>query len=134
MTLTIDLQPELETRLREEAARLGLDPRAYVVRTLQERLTPPPQTVTASESELVRQINAGLPAETWQRYHGLLAKRRAEALAPAEHQQLIALSDQIEQANARRMQHLLDLARLRGTSLEHLVKEFGIPTAPAGHG
>src|SRR4051812_16014527 len=115
MTPTIDLQPDLERLLQAEAARLGLEPQAYVLRAVQERLGAAGGAPAADETELLRQINAGLPAETWGRYHELIAKRRAETLSPAEQHELIGLSDRIEQANAARMRHLLDLARLRGT-------------------
>ena len=130
MTLTINLQPDMERRLRSEAARLGLEPQAYVLQTVRERLG----ALAGDEAELIRQINAGLPAETWKRYHELIAKRRAEALSSAEQQELIGLSDRIEQANAQRLRHLLDLARLRGTTLEQLLSEFGIPPVAADHG
>lgn len=125
MTLTIDLQPELERRLRAEAARLGLEPQAYVLRAVQEQVGASTAPTAADEGELVRRINAGLPAETWRRYQELVARRRAETLSPAEQQELIGLSDQIEQANAQRMQSLLDLARLRGTSLDALSARSG---------
>jgi len=38
MTLTIDLKPELEAQLREEAAKSGMDASTFVVQALQERL------------------------------------------------------------------------------------------------
>jgi hypothetical protein len=132
MTLTIDLQPDLERLLRAEAARLGLEPQAYVLRAVRERLGAP---ANGDETDLIQRINAGLPAATWRRYHELAAKRQAETLSPAEQQELIGLSDRIEQANAQRMRSLSDLARLRGTTLEQLLSEFGIPpVAAADHG
>jgi hypothetical protein len=39
---------------------------------------------------------------------------------------LIEISDQIEQANARRIQYLIELATLRGTSLEAVMQDLGI--------
>lgn len=80
----------------------------------------------------------------WEHYHALLAKRRAETLTPQEQATLIEISDQIEQANARRIQYLIELASLRGTSLEAVMQELGIevpayvialqtvPTIPSG--
>ena len=38
MTLTIDLTPDLESQLREDALREGLDPTGYARRVLQEEL------------------------------------------------------------------------------------------------
>jgi len=38
MTLTLDMAPEMEIQLREEAAREGLEPERYVLGAVQERL------------------------------------------------------------------------------------------------
>ena len=44
----------------------------------------------------------------------------------AEHAELIALTDEIELAHARRLESLVQLARLRGASADDLMQEFGI--------
>ncbi len=148
MTVTIDLAPELEARLRQEAARHGVDVDTYVTsRVLGAvtdmaqrlgRLPRNPPALPAAEAELLQRINAGPGEDVWRRYHDLVAKRRADALSPDEHAELIGLSDQIEQANASRLGHLVELARLRGTSLPVLMHELGItapaPLDPPGHG
>lgn len=132
MSLTIDLPPELEARLREEAAREGVDAGTFIRNTLEERVrqgcsaTEPPSHLPQQEAALLQKINEGLPPEKWQRYRELVAKRRAETLQPDEHASLIELSDQIEAANARRIAHLIELARLRQTSLEALMEQLGI--------
>jgi hypothetical protein len=132
MSLTIDLPPHLEVRLREEAARAGVDAVTFIRNTLEEcvrqRRSPTdlPPHLPQPEADLLQKINEGLPPEHWQRYHELVAKRRAETLQPDEHASLIALSDQIESANARRIAYLIELARLRQTSLEELMDQLGI--------
>ena len=133
MTLTIELQPELEAWLREEAARAGQDPGTFVRNALEERLRQAPSRARGlpphlprKEAELLLAINQGLAPELWQRYHELIAKRRAETLTPDEQTHLIELSDRIEEANARRMEALVDLAFLRQTSLEALMDQLGI--------
>jgi ABC-type Zn uptake system ZnuABC Zn-binding protein ZnuA len=63
-------------------------------------------------------------------YHALIAKRRAETLTTEEQATLIEISDQIEQANAHRIEYLIELATVRGTSLEAVMHELGIE-APA---
>src|SRR5690349_14542677 len=123
MTLTINLPPELEAQLREEAARAGLDPDTFIRSALEERLQDAQSRVTASpshlsrvEADLLQKINQGLPPPVWQRYHELIAKRRAETLLADEQAELIALSDRIEETNAQRLEFLVELARLRQTS------------------
>ena len=131
MTLVIDMAPETERRLRDKAAREGVEPERYVLRTVEECLgrdddenAPHPSRF---EAELFQCINEGLPAETWQKYHALVAKRRAETLTPEQHRSLIELSDQIEMDYARRLESVLALARLRGNSLEKQMQALGIP-------
>jgi len=121
MTLTINLKPELESRLRGEAARNGLEPDAYVVQALEQRLgTSPPDRprLAAAESELLLKISCGPPGLDWDRYHALLARNRDETITPAEHKELIAMIHIVEKANAERIVQLIELSRLRGVSLD----------------
>jgi pantothenate kinase len=67
-----------------------------------------------------------LSQNTWQRYHHLIDKREAETLTASEQTELITISDQIEMANARRMESLVKLAQLRQTSLEELMSRLGL--------
>lgn len=129
MTLTIDLSPEMATQLHGEAAREGLDAPEYVVSALKERLTQV-QAQPPTETELLRRISQGLPEETWEHYHGLVAKRRAETLTPEEHATLITLSNQIEVVNAQRIGYAADLANLRHTTLEAVMHSLGLGPRP----
>ena len=66
--VTLEITPDLESRLRREAAREGLDPQGYILSTLRQRLADARRVAvprsTADEASLLRQINRGLPAET----------------------------------------------------------------------
>lgn len=133
MTLTIDLPPQLEAQIREEAARAGLDADPFIRNALEERVhqardaMDAPTHLSQAETDLLQKINEGLPGEMWRRYHGLVAQRRAETLTPEQHAELISLSDQIEAANVRRIEHLIELARLRQTTLEALMDQLVQP-------
>jgi len=83
-------------------------------------------SVPEEEAELLQQINQGLPLDVQQRYDELTAKRRAETLTPEEHQELLALVDRIEQADAERLRALTKLAQLRKVSVMTLMAELGI--------
>ncbi len=131
MTLTIEIERELEERLRAEAARLGLDPDKYAINALEDRLRgrATPQNaphLNNVESDLLQKINQGLPEHKWQRYNDLIAKRRAETLTDEEQTELIEISDVIEQTNAERMARLAELAQLRHAPLENTMRELGI--------
>lgn len=85
-------------------------------------------------THLLQQINSGPDEGVWRRYRQLNAKRRGETLSPAEQQELIGLVDQIEDANARRIGHLVELARLRGVTLDTVMSQLAKPAPPdLGH-
>jgi len=81
-----------------------------------------------AEAELLLKINQGVPPEVQKRYDELVAKRQGETLTPDEHNELLRLTSQIENLQARRMEHLAELARLRKTSLTALMESLGIRT------
>jgi hypothetical protein len=84
----------------------------------------------ATESSLLSKIGQTLPISIQQRYSDLRTKLQAETLTPAEHQELLNLTDTIEQFDAERLQHLLALAQLRQVSLPGLMDQLNI-SAPA---
>ena len=49
MTLTLNMAPEMETWVREEAAREGLEPEQYVIKAVKERLERDRQAKAAEE-------------------------------------------------------------------------------------
>ena len=131
MTIHLNVNSELERQLKKAARQLGLTPDTYIMRLLQKDLQTraAPMRLSPVESELVRQINASLSNIKWERYRTLLAKRDAETLNAAEQAELIALSDQIENANVRRMQAVAELARVRKTTVPALVATLGLSPA-----
>lgn len=135
MSLVIELPPEAEKQLLEEAARSGLAASDFARDVLLRSLrcsTSSPATPQAREAELIEAVNEGFAPPAWERYHKLLAKRRAEELSSAEQAELISMSDQIEAANVRRMEHLAELARLRSVPLTELMDQLGIKPPPYG--
>ena len=78
------------------------------------------------ETELLQQINRGLPADIRQRYDALNAKLHDETITPQEHEELLTLIDRIELTDAERMQSLVALAQLRGVSVDTLMEQLGI--------
>ena len=129
MSLTLDLDADLEAWIRSEAQRNGIDETSFVKKTLelQRNLTSArPSALPAQEAELLREINTGLPEHLWEEYRDLVGKRRAELLTDAEHSRLIVLSDLIESDNAERIDRLIQLGQLRNVSLDELMAQMGI--------
>lgn len=132
MTVTLDLPPELEEQVRAEATRRGIAPTDVIIGALREvlRKGPPAPRLSRAESELLQRINAGPPEDTWREYHGLLAGRRSGKLTAREQARLVELSDEIEAANVPRIAALIELARLRGTTLDELMGTLDIRPRP----
>ncbi|MEZ4863064.1 MAG: hypothetical protein R3C14_17220 [Caldilineaceae bacterium] len=129
MTITLDIAPEVELRVRKLAAAQGITPETYIS-TLVEKDVHAGDTnghqQSANETDLLLQINQGLSQVQWSRYHELVQKRRAARLSEAEYQELIDLSDYIEVVNAERIEAVAQLAKLRGKSLRTMMAELQI--------
>jgi hypothetical protein len=128
MTLTLNMPPELESRLRDQAAREGIGADDYALRTLRDALTRKPSARGAKrrEAELLKKVHLKFPDEFWERYHELRSKLDDQTLTAAERREMIGISDRLERANARRMRYVVQLANLRGVPLEQLMKQLGI--------
>jgi antitoxin component of RelBE/YafQ-DinJ toxin-antitoxin module len=128
MTIHLHVTSELERQLNKVAMQLGLTPDTYVIRLLQRELDKraAPARLSHEESALLQQINASLSSIEWERYRALLAKRDHETLTANEQSELISLSDQIEEANVRRMQAVAELAQMRNTTIPALAASLGI--------
>jgi hypothetical protein len=83
------------------------------------------------ETELLQQINLGMPQTIWQSYRPLKEKLEAENLTEEEHAELIRLIDEIEAYNVERLNWLIELAQLRNQSVRVLMDELGIHPADA---
>lgn len=128
MTLNLNIEPGLEQRLREQAARRGLAPDSYAVAAIEEKLqldSRPSRRLTHVESELLSQINAGLPEDMWMRYDQLVEKRRSESLMPQEYDELMRLTNTVEEDHA-------PAHRLAGETRQDSRRVAGSPDAGTG--
>jgi hypothetical protein len=82
--------------------------------------------LSKDESELLDRINHWLPSHLKPRLDSLLAKREAETLAPEEEHELTALTDELEEAHAQRVEALAALANQRGITLREVMNQLGI--------
>lgn len=133
MTIHLNVTSDLEQKIKKAANQLGLKPDAYIMQVLKRELQNQlaPVRLSPKESQLLKRINASLSTIEWERYRILLGKRDAESLTEDEHAELIAFSDRIEEANARRMKAVAELARLRKTSVPALIESLGLSSAHA---
>jgi hypothetical protein len=83
-------------------------------------------SLSASETEELKEIQRPLSAQTVARYRELAGKRDAGTLAEDEHRELCELSDLLEQRNAERLAHVANLARSRGVTLSNMIDQLGL--------
>jgi predicted DNA-binding protein len=129
MSISIQLPPELEEQLRVSANKAGIAVDQYVLEILEKQLQPAGTNLSEEEAlvrALLEKINLGIPVEEWKRYNYLKDLRSREQLDPEDHAELIALSDKIEMANAKRMEYLYELSSLKKIPLQELMNQLGI--------
>ena len=85
--------------------------------------------LSARESQLFLHINQGIPTAMQQRYDELIEKRDVRSLTSEEYNELLQLTDQVEPLDAKRVEYLLELARLRKQPLSLLMEELGLPSS-----
>lgn len=131
MNVTLTVPVEMERKLKQAANQLGLSTDSYIVRLLQQELQARSAFARLSpeETDLLQRINASLASIEWERYRMLVAKRDAENLTDKEHEELISLSDQLEEANVRRMEAVAELARVRKVTIPELMATLGLTPA-----
>ncbi len=79
------------------------------------------------EAELVKKINEfNLAPEKEKVYRNLLGKFRAEKITPAEHQELIQLTDELERLNVKRLECVAKIAEIRRQPFDKIFAELKI--------
>lgn len=82
------------------------------------------------ETELLGQINQGLPEAIQRRYDELQVKLHDEVITAEEHEELMALLNPVEQASVDRLQALVELSQLRQVSVNDLMIQLEIHHPP----
>jgi hypothetical protein len=130
--VTFQIEIDLDEVL-QGLARLGTKELAqFVAKVIALRAQHSAPGLPKDETELLQQINRGLPADIRQRYDALNAKLHEEIITPQEHEELLTLIDRIELTDAERMQSLVALAQLRRVSVDTWMEQLGIRRATHG--
>jgi hypothetical protein len=126
-TIQIEKEQLLEAMLQMPQRELE----QFVAKAFSLKARERTRALSEREAELLFKINRGLSPATQQRLNELIDKRRAEAISAKELRELKKLTDQIERSDAKRLELLTELARLRNVSLRKLVKQLGLK--PVSH-
>jgi hypothetical protein len=79
------------------------------------------------EARLIARLDEfSLSPEKEKLYRKLLKKFRAETIAPEENQKLIDLTDELESLGFERLKCLAEIAKIRRSTLEEVVKDLNI--------
>lgn len=125
-TIQIDSEQLLNAALQMSREELE----QFVARlfTLKARQETP--GLSERETELLLKINQGLPPNMQQRLNELIDKRQSYTITQDELQELIKLTDRVEIFDVERLKHLIELAHLRGVTLDEVIKKLGIKPVP----
>lgn len=82
--------------------------------------------LSAKEGELLLNINQVFNPDIQQRYQLLIKKRQQEELTNNEYEELLSLTELVEKHQSQRLQYLVELANLRGCSLEKVMTDLEI--------
>lgn len=131
MSIVIQINPLLETKLREKAVTKGVGLNQFISQFLEHsfgnELSLQP-SVTEREAVLLQKINLDITSEKWEVYLKLKEKRQETNITQAELKQLIHLTNEIESANAKRIAVLAELAQIRNIPIRVLMEQLGIAT------
>jgi hypothetical protein len=83
-----------------------------------------PGVLSQAEADLLKKINTPIPLEIQQRYNYLIDLRKQEKLTDDEYQELLELTTFTENLNIKRLENLLQLAKLRNISLDDLIEQL----------
>lgn len=89
------------------------------------------ENLSEKEEELLNNINKPFNKKKNLRLNYLIARRDAETLTKAEHQELLDLYEDFEKYELKRLNFLAKLAELRKQTLHEVVEFFNIKPLPA---
>ncbi len=114
-------------KLLEEARQLSLpELEKFVAQVIALQAHRKAPRLPESEANLLKIITCPVPEEIRTRYRELVASRQSLAITEEEYSELLALTDQIELGDARRVEAIGALAALRNTTIDALMDSLGI--------
>ena len=100
------------------------DLETFISKVLALRTKKASANLTEIESQLSKQIGKRLSPAKQKRYETLIQKRWDETLTKKEHQELIKITETIEEMDAQRDEAIFTLSQIKGVSAEALIKEL----------
>jgi uncharacterized protein YnzC (UPF0291/DUF896 family) len=127
---TIVIKKGLEVGLEDLAQRLSqldtLELTAFFVQLNEKILGHPQVNRLSQESILLRKIKHLIPASILRQYRNLRKKAKEQGVSETEKQELLLLSDFIEEKTVEKINLLAELARLKQVPLHMVFQQFTI--------
>jgi hypothetical protein len=127
---TIVIKKGLEVGLEDLAQRLSqldaLELTAFFVQLNEKILGHPQVNRLSQESILLRKIKHLIPASILRQYRNLRKKAKEQGVSETEKQELLLLSDFIEEKTVEKINLLAELARLKQVPLHTVFQQFTI--------
>lgn len=131
-TINIQADVSVDALIKAVAQLSETELRQFTLQVLALTAQRAAPSVTQEEAALLVRINSRLPEAVQQRYDALIAKRDAETLSPAEHDELLRLTQQVEAFDVARVEALSQLAACRGATLSELMRQLDMATSTDG--
>lgn len=129
MSLTIQIPVTTEHYLREIAKRQGMSLEHYISQLLTDTSISTLNKKgkkSITEIELLQKIQLDIQAEDLNEFYILTQLLKSGKITEQERETLIQLNDLVEIAHAKRMQYVLQLAKLRKVSFDKVLTDLGI--------
>jgi hypothetical protein len=125
---TIEVKIGLET-LAQQVARLDIQDLTAFFEQLNAHLIGYPKIQQLNEEAiLLKKLKTVMPRAVIRRYRALRSKELEQGISEKERQEMILLSDMMEEKSLERVHLLAALAKIRQVSLAELVKQYPIRT------
>lgn len=82
--------------------------------------------MSTREAALLQQLDLDIPLEKWTLYLDLKEKRQKETITNDEYEVLISLTNDVEMANAKRINALAELSQIRNIPIRILMKQLDL--------
>jgi DNA repair photolyase len=131
MSIVLQINSDLESKLRKKATTKGMELNQYISQFLENTFSnesPANSTVSEKEAMLLQKINLDISPEMWELYLKLKEKRQKNKISSRENTQLVAITNEIEMANARRITVLAELSKIRNIPIRVLMEQLGLVT------
>jgi hypothetical protein len=126
MTIQLNLPTEIEAELSQLNKGSKQAIKSYIIDAIKHKLQNKRIQCSEQETILLKKISLGFSDIFWTRYHELIQKKETEIITQLELSEIIEMTQQIESADAMRLEAIVQLAILQNKKPKDLMREMGL--------